>query len=102
LEESIEEAEGNYKLLNSLMDKYIAQDLNGMAEEFFSKTSCYSPQLKEKFINSLLIGRNKLFIERLMPEKGKIKYLSPSAPLISSEKKALFQFSKRKASGLLK
>lgn len=87
LEESIEEAEGNYKLLNSLMDKYIAQDLNGMAEEFFSKTSCYSPQLKEKFINSLLIGRNKLFIERLMPEirKNKVFIAVGAAHLIGEE-----------------
>lgn len=68
LDEALEEAESNYELLNSLMKKYIAQDLNGMAEEFFSKTSCYSPELKEKFINSLLIGRNKLFLERLLPE----------------------------------
>ncbi|MFA6293221.1 MAG: TraB/GumN family protein [Victivallales bacterium] len=68
LEEALEEAENDYKLLNSLMDKYIAQDLNGMAEDFFSKNSCYSPELKEKFINILLIGRNKLFLERVLPE----------------------------------
>ena len=67
LEEAIEEAEDNYKLLNSLIDKYIAQDLNAMSEEFFSKTPCYSHELKEKFINILLIGRNKLFLERVMP-----------------------------------
>lgn len=68
LEEAIEEAESNYQLLNLLMGKYVAQDLSGMAEEFYSKTSCYSTELKEKFINSLLTGRNKLFSERLMPE----------------------------------
>ncbi len=67
LEEAIEEAEDNYKLLNSLINKYIAQDLNAMSEEFFSKTPCYSHELKEKFINILLIGRNKLFLERIMP-----------------------------------
>lgn len=67
LEESIEEAEDNYKLLNSLMNKYIAQDLNAMAEDFFSKTPCYSPELKGKFINILLIGRNRLFLKRVLP-----------------------------------
>jgi uncharacterized protein YbaP (TraB family) len=67
LEEAIGEAEDNFKLLNSLMNKYIAQDLNGMAEEFFSKNPCYSPELKEKFISTLLIGRNKLFIKRVLP-----------------------------------
>ncbi len=68
LDDALEEAESDYKLLNSLMDKYIAQDLNGMTEDFFSKTTCYSPELKEKFINNLLIGRNKIFLERVLPE----------------------------------
>lgn len=68
LEEALEEGESNYKLLNKLMDKYVAQDLSGMADEFFLKNSCYSPEFKEKFINILLVRRNSLFLERLLPE----------------------------------
>jgi hypothetical protein len=80
LDESLAEAESNYKLLNTLMDKYFAQDIRGMAEEFFSQTSCYSKELKEKFINDLLIGRNKRFLERTLFEiKGENVFIAVGA-----------------------
>ncbi len=67
LVEAIEEAEGNYKMLNLLMQKYISQDLSGMAEEFYSRRTNFTSQFREKFVDKLLKDRNRLFLERSIP-----------------------------------
>jgi len=67
LTEAIGEAEDGYKMLNGLLQKYISQDLSGMAEEFYSRKTSYTPQFRDKFIDKLLKERNDLFLERLMP-----------------------------------
>ncbi|OGV37993.1 MAG: hypothetical protein A2X48_07765 [Lentisphaerae bacterium GWF2_49_21] len=68
LEEAMEEAEGGYTMLNSLLEKYLAQDMKGMGKDFFSRKTSFTPQFRDKFINVLLKERNKLFFERTLPD----------------------------------
>ncbi|MFZ2655852.1 MAG: TraB/GumN family protein [Victivallales bacterium] len=67
LTEAIDEAENGYKMLNGLLQKYISQDLSGIAEEFYSRKTSFTPQFRDKFIEKLLKKRNDLFLERLLP-----------------------------------
>ncbi len=68
LEDSLDEADGGYRMLNALTGKYISQDLAGMTEDFYSRKSSFTPQFRDKFINLLLKERNKLFFDRIISD----------------------------------
>lgn len=65
--DAVEEAEDQFKTVRLLTERYFEQDIAGMSEIFLEKESKFSPSLREKYLESMLYTRNRLFFEKALP-----------------------------------